>query len=74
MADSPPDEARLHEAALTHIARYATTRAGLLRVLDRRIDRWARAAEAPDIAGIAAIASQLQVLTETWITIPHSIR
>ena len=27
-----------------------------------------------DIAGIAAIASQLQVLTETWITIPHSIR
>lgn len=54
MVDSPPDEARLHEAALTHIARYATTRAGLLRVLDRRIDRWARATEEPDMAAIAA--------------------
>jgi regulatory protein len=34
----------LHAAALAHLARYATTRAGLLRVLDRRIDRWARLA------------------------------
>jgi len=36
-----PTEAVLHEAALTHLARYAATRAGLLRVLDRRIGRWA---------------------------------
>ncbi len=49
-AASPPDatrvsEAALHEAALTHLARYAATEAGLRRVLDRRIDRWARAQE-----------------------------
>jgi len=47
MAASPPTEASLREAALTHLARYATTRAGLIRVLDRRIDRWARAQEEP---------------------------
>jgi len=36
-----PTESVLHEAALTHLARYAATRAGLLRVLDRRVARWA---------------------------------
>jgi regulatory protein len=40
----PPTEASLHDAALRHLARYATTVAGLVRVLDRRIDRWAREA------------------------------
>lgn len=45
MADDPPGEAALREAALTHLSRYATTGAGLARVLDRRVDRWARAAE-----------------------------
>ncbi len=47
-AGAAPDRARLHEAALRHLARYATTEAGLVRVLDRRIDRWARAAGAED--------------------------
>ena len=37
-----PDESSLHEAALTHLARYAATQAGLRRVLERRIDRWVR--------------------------------
>jgi regulatory protein len=37
-----PDEASLHEAALAYLARYAATEAGLRRVLDRRVDRWAR--------------------------------
>lgn len=37
-----PTEALLHGAALAHLARYTTTQAGLVRVLDRRIDRWAR--------------------------------
>lgn len=46
MADGPPDAARLRDAALAHLARYATTRAGLVRVLDRRVARWARAAGA----------------------------
>ncbi len=39
----PPDEAALYEAAMAHVARYATTQAGLARVLNRRVDRWARA-------------------------------
>jgi len=34
----------LHEAALRHLTRYAATETGLTRVLDRRIDRWARLA------------------------------
>lgn len=45
-AGPPPDAARLRDAALAHLARYAATEAGLTRVLQRRIDRWARAAEA----------------------------
>ena len=43
----PPGEAVLHEAALAHLARYATTRQGLTRVLDRRVLRWAREVAAP---------------------------
>jgi regulatory protein len=42
----PPDARSLHDAAVRHLARYSATQAGLLRVLGRRIDRWARAAEA----------------------------
>ena len=42
-AGPPPNEATLREAALRHLARYGTTQAGLLRVLDRRVQRWARA-------------------------------
>jgi regulatory protein len=38
----PPDEAKLYEAALNHLARYAATEAGMARVLARKIDRWAR--------------------------------
>jgi regulatory protein len=54
MAASSPDEASLHEAALTHLARYGTTRAGLTRVLDRRVDRWARAQEEVEPAVVQA--------------------
>ena len=43
-AGPPPDRASLHEAALTHLSRFAATEAGLVRVLDRRIDRWVRRA------------------------------
>jgi regulatory protein len=45
-AGRAPDAARLREAALAHLARFAATEAGLRHVLERRIDRWARAAEA----------------------------
>ena len=44
----PPTEATLHEAALGHLARYSTTQAGLVRVLDRRVARWAREVNEPD--------------------------
>jgi regulatory protein len=36
-----PDEASLREAALRYLGRYAATQAGVVRVLDRRIGRWA---------------------------------
>ena len=53
----PPDDASLRAAALAHLARYATTRAGLLAVLDRRIARWQRATgEGEDTAGHALAA------------------
>ena len=48
MATPPPDEASLREAALTYLARYSSTEAGLRAVLDRRIERWARTAEDRD--------------------------
>jgi regulatory protein len=50
----PPDRQELHEAALRHLARYAATAAGLTRVLDRRIARWAAAEDgAPEAAAEA---------------------
>jgi regulatory protein len=58
-AGHPPDAARLRDAATAHLARFAATEAGLRRVLQRRVDRWARAAEAegqPDVAPRAAAA------------------
>jgi regulatory protein len=42
-SDLPPDSGSLYQAALNYLARYAATEAGLRRVLERRIDRWARA-------------------------------
>lgn len=56
-AGPPPDEARLAEAALAHLARFAATEAGLRRVLARRVDRWARAAEAEGQADIGPRAA-----------------
>jgi regulatory protein len=56
-AGAPPDEPRLAEAALAHLARFAATEAGLRRVLARRVDRWARAAEAEGQEDVAARAA-----------------
>jgi regulatory protein len=55
---SPPDEAGLYQAALTYLARYAATEAGLRRVLDRRIDRWARGAAGREDAAEQAVAAR----------------
>jgi regulatory protein len=52
------DAAALQDAALSYLARYAATEAGLLRVLERRIDRWARLAQTAD-ADRDAIAAEL---------------
>ncbi|MBS7791028.1 RecX family transcriptional regulator [Roseococcus sp. SDR] len=55
-------ETALREAALAHLARFATTEAGLRRVLGNRIRRWAReaAAEGQDAEAIAAAAATAQ--------------
>lgn len=47
-----PDRAGLHNAAIRHLARYATTASGLLRAFSRRIDRWSRATQ-PEPEAIA---------------------
>jgi regulatory protein len=44
-----PDAGSLYQAALTYLARYAATEAGLRRVLLRRIDTWARGAVDRDL-------------------------
>jgi len=53
-AGPAPDAARLHDAALAYLARFAATEASLRRVLARRVARWARAAEAEHGAEHAA--------------------
>ena len=53
-----PNAVRLHEAALAHLARFAATEASLRRVLQSRIDRWARAAEQAGEADVAPRAAQ----------------
>jgi regulatory protein len=63
-AGPPPEAATLHDAALDYLARYAATEAGLLRVLERLVDRWARLAVAEagtedDVAGQASEARRI---------------
>jgi regulatory protein len=53
-SSSVPDRAELHDAALAYLARYAATEAGLRRVLERRIERSARAASGSDDAVASA--------------------
>ncbi|MCS6854085.1 MAG: RecX family transcriptional regulator [Elioraea sp.] len=62
-APERPTAAALEEAALAHLARYATTRAGLLRVLERRIARWA-AASAAEEAEIARARAEARRVVE----------
>jgi regulatory protein len=60
-SSSAPDRAALHDAALTYLARYAATEAGLRRVLERRIERWARAANGSDetVAAAKQVAGEI---------------
>jgi regulatory protein len=61
-AGPAPGEAALREAALAHLARFAATEIGLKRVLQRRVDRWARRAESegalPEIVAPQAAAAR----------------
>ncbi len=61
-AGTCPTEAALHDAALAHLARYAASRAGLTRVLDRRCERWARAAGTEEAT--AALAALRQAVRD----------
>ena len=54
-AGPAPDRARLNEAALRHLSRFATTEAGLVQVLDRRVQRWARLAESEGVDAASAM-------------------
>jgi regulatory protein len=58
----PPDARSLHDAALRYLARYAATQISLLRVLTRRVDRWAHAAAAePEVTAAAKDAARTVV-------------
>jgi len=71
-AGPPPNTARLREAALAHLARFAATEAGLRRVLERRVARWARAAEAEGQPR-EAIASATAALSVEIVGIAQSL-
>lgn len=62
-----PTEALLHAAALAHLARYAVTQAGLVRVLDRRIDRWGRSETAPEPEQIVAARAAARRVAERLV-------
>jgi regulatory protein len=55
---TPPDAGSLHQAALTYLARYAATEAGLRRMLFRRIDTWARGAVDRDLVAERVAAAR----------------
>jgi regulatory protein len=52
-----PTESVLHDAAVAHLAKYGATQAGVVRVLDRRIARWAQATGDPDGRATASRAA-----------------
>jgi regulatory protein len=57
-----PDVTTLRAAALAHLARFATTEAGLTRVLERKVQSWARTCT-DDPEGVAATAAE----SRSWI-------
>jgi regulatory protein len=61
MPSPTPTPDHLREAALQHLGRYATTSAGLLRVLDRQIQRWA-ALTAPEADAATALRAAARAI------------
>jgi len=56
-----PTDASLHEAALAYLARYAASRTGVIRVLDRKVARWARLAPDASAETIAACRAAVRL-------------
>ena len=48
MAEKPPNDSNLYEAALNHLARYPSTEASIARLLTKRVQKWARLQASPD--------------------------
>jgi regulatory protein len=63
----PPDVTTLRAAAMAHLARFAATQAGLARILERKIETWARMS-ADDRDEVAARAAEARK------TIPEIVR
>jgi regulatory protein len=59
-----PTEPLLHDAAVAHLAKYGATQAGVVRVLDRRIARWAHATGDPDGRATAAKAAARAIVAK----------
>lgn len=65
-----PDAEGLRAAAVSYLARYSATRASLRRVLERKIDRWARDAQSEgtlDAEAIAALAAEARVTAQSVV-------
>jgi regulatory protein len=60
-SDFSPEAGGLYQAGLDYLARYAATEAGLRRILERRIDRWARAQADPEAAAQAMQAARAAI-------------
>jgi regulatory protein len=66
MAEKTPDNSKLYEAALNHLARYPSTAASIARLLAKRVQKWARLPTgedaAPDAAAAAAAKRAIQAV------------
>lgn len=56
-AGQPPSRDSLQDAAIRHLSRFAATEAGLVRVLDRRVQRWARLAKAEGVDPVEGLVA-----------------
>lgn len=59
-----PTESVLRDAAVAHLAKYGATQAGVIRVLDRRIARWAAATGDPESRAPAAKAAARAIVAK----------
>jgi regulatory protein len=55
---SAPDANSLHQAALTYLARYAATEAGVRRVLTRQVERWEQTQTDPEAVAQVIVSAR----------------